>query len=388
MTRTTIGTATVTEGNAETSYVIPGDTTPGQYTIYATYNQTDNFMEAVGYNTAEIRIPTVTTITSPVIASTGETVTLTAHVTHHTNQNVDEGTVQFQMGGVNIGSPQSVGNDGVATLQYEIPNNTTDGTTISAMFIETSTYGASMSSNGSLHIRAGVNVAIDNLSANRDSTATITANITDGDDDPITQGQAQLYIDNTASGEPVNVTNGTATFTYSVANNATVGGHTIKVTYLQNNDYNSADGTAILTVRTPTTLTPVNISGNKGATIPITIRVTDHNSASVISGTVNITVGSGSPVSATVGSGGEATIQYEVPNNASGTISFTGQYVENTNYQGGTTSVAGVITVRKGTTVVVDSVKAELGDEITLGATITDEDSNLVNEGTVTYEIE
>lgn len=48
----------------------------------------------------------------------------------------------------------------------------------------------------------------------------------------------------------------------------------------------------------------------------------------------------------------------------------------------------GIITVRKGVTIVVDSVKAELGDEITLGATVTDENSALVDEGTVNYEIE
>ena len=292
------------------------------------------------------------------------------------------------MGGVNIGSPQNVNSNGIATLQYEIPSNTVDGTAIKAIFIETTTYGSSQSANGTLRIRSNVNVVVTNVSANRNSTATISATITDSNGDNITQGQAQLYIDNTASGTPVSISNGAVSFTYSVANNATVGSHSIKVTYIQNEDYDSADGTAILTVRTPVTLTAVNVSGNKGSTISVTIRVTDSNNASITSGTVNITVGLDSPVSASVGSGGEATIQYSIANDASGTVSFTGQYVENNNYQGATTSTNGVITIRKGTTVTVDSIKAELGDEITLGATVTDENSNLVNEGTVTYEIE
>ena len=386
MTRTNIGTATVENGVAETTYTIPGDATTGSRTLYATYQQNDNYMLAEGYNTIEIRIPTVTTI-EDVLASIGETATFTANVKHHTTQNVDEGTVQFQMGGVNIGTPAAVSN-GVATLQYEIPSNTEDGTEITAVFIETNTYGASTSAAGTISIREGTNVLVQNLSANRDTTATITATVTDASGDNVNTGQAQLYIDNTISGEPVNVVNGAVSFSYSVANNAILGGHTIKVAYLQNDTYDPAEGTATLTVRTPTTLTAVNVSGNKGATIPVTVRVTDPNSTAIIDGTVNITVGQGTAIPATVGSSGEATINYEIPSDASGTIEFTAEYVENVNYQGSTMETTGVITVRKGITIVVDSVKAELGDEITLGSTITDENSQLVDEGTVNYEIE
>lgn len=386
MTRTQIGTATVENGVASTTYTIPGDTTPGSHTLYGVYQENDNYVNAEGYNTLEVRIPTVTTV-SDVLASIGETATFTANVKHHTNENVNEGTVQFQLGGVNIGTPVSV-SAGVATLQYEIPSNTEDGTEITAIFIETSTYGASTSAAGTISIREGTNVLVQNLSANRDSTATITATVTDASGDNVSTGQAQLYVDNTISGEPVNVVNGAVSFSYPVANNAILGGHTIKVSYLQNDTYDPADGTATLTVRTPTTLTAVNVSGNKGATIPVTVRVTDPNSTAIIDGTVNITIGQNTAIPATVGSSGEATINYEIPNDASGTIEFTAEYIENVNYQGSTMATAGVITVRKGVTIVVDSVKAELGDEITLGATVTDENSALVDEGTVNYEIE
>ena len=386
MVKTAIGNANVVEGRAETSYIIPSDTTPGTHTLYATYVQNDHFMTGTGYNTAEIRIPTVTTI-SDVLASIGETATFTAQVKYNTTQNVNEGTVQFKMGGTNIGTPVNVVN-GTATLQYEIPSNTEDGTVISAIFIETNTYGASQSENGTLSIREGTSVVVSNLSANLGTEITITANITDSNGDNVTTGQAQLYIDNTASGEPANVVNGVVSFNYSVANNAVLGGHTIKVSYLQNSTYDPADGTATLTIRTPTTLTPVNVSTNKGSQVPIVIRVTGPNSISIPEGTVKIKVGSGEPVTANVGVNGEATINYDVPNNATGTISFTAEYVENTNYQGSVTSTSGIITIRKGTVIVVDSVKAELGDTITLGSSVSDENNDLVTEGTVNYEIE
>lgn len=388
MTRTQIGTATVSNGVAETTYTVPGDTSSGLYTIYATYQENDDYELASAYANARIRIPTTITVDN-VLASKGEEgVQFKAYVKHHTSQNVNEGTVQFKVGGTNIGSAVNVSN-GVATLSYDIPSNQADGEAITAAFIQTDTYGGSTTTTaGLLTIREGTNVTVNNVSANRSSTATITASITDSDGDPISTGKAQLYIDNTASGSQVNVSNGSATFSYEVANNAVVGGHTIKVAYLKNDSYDPAEGTATLTVRTPTVLTAVNRSGNKGTTVPLVVQVKDNNNTAIPSGTVNITVGSDSPVSATVSANGEATINYAIPNDASGTINFTATFVEDTNYQGSTTATAGVLTIRKGVTVVVSSVEAELGETITLSSTVTDENSNLVNAGTVNYEIE
>ncbi|RAP44332.1 MAG: hypothetical protein BZ136_08890 [Methanosphaera sp. rholeuAM74] len=291
------------------------------------------------------------------------------------------------MGGNNIGTPVNVVN-GVATLQYEIPSNTADGTAIKAIFIETNTYAASESAAGSIKIRESTNVVVNDISANRDTSITITASVTDEDGDPINKGKARLYIDNTLNGELRSVSNGTVSFPYTVADNAVLGGHTIKVVYVQNDDYDSADGTGQLIVRTPTSLSPVNVSANKGSTIPVTVNVKDSNNQVVPNGTVNITVGNGEAVAATVNASGEATIQYEVPNNATGTINFTAAYIENNNYQSSTMSTNGVITIRKGVTVVVDSLKANIGDTVTLSSTITDENDNVVTAGTVDYEIE
>lgn len=394
MTKTTIAeNVTVSEGRAETTYVIPSDTTPGSHTIHATYAQNDHYMTSTGYNTAQIRIPTTITVDN-VLTSYGEETVFTATVKHHTNQNVDAGTVQFQVESsedvmVNVGSPVNVVN-GVATLTIdEAPSTWKDNGDIQATFIQTNIYGSSTSATATLSIRDEANVSVSDISGNRDTQITITATITDADDSGITSGQAQLYIDNTVSGSAQTVSNGSVSFTYSIADNAVVGSHTIKVVYLQNNEYDSAEGTASLIVRTPTTLTPVNVSGNEGATIPVTVRVTDPNNSAITSGTVNITVGSDSAVQATVGNSGEATIQYQIPSNTMGTtISFSASYVENTNYQGSSTATDGVITVREGTTIVVDSIQAELGDSITLGSTVTDSSSDPVDEGTVTYEIE
>ena len=235
MTRTEIATATVTDGEARTNYTIPSTIPAGSHRLYGVFQENDTHETATGYNTFEIRIATVTTINN-VLASIGETATFTAQVQYNTNQNVDSGTVQFQMGGNNIGTPVNVSN-GVARLQYEIPSNTETGTSIKAIFLETNTYAASESADGSIKIREGTNVTVTNVSGNLDSDITIEADITDSDGDRVNSGRARLYIDGTLNGELQTVTRGKVTFPYHIADNAVLGGHTIKVAYIQNDDY-------------------------------------------------------------------------------------------------------------------------------------------------------
>ena len=388
MTKTKIGTAIVTNGEAVYEWTIPSTMPVGTSTIYGTYLENNTYMAGEAYNTLEVRVGTVTTVTN-VLASKGETATFTATVKYNTNQNVNEGTVQFQLGSSNIGSPVNVSN-GIATLQYTIPTTGVEsGATIKAYFLETTNYGASTSNTATLTLRGGTNVTVNSISANRGTNATITATITDSNGDPVTTiDKAKLYIDNTYQSEVSAISNaGVVTFTYAVANNAIVGSHTIKVQYLQTNTQDAGEGTATLTVRTPTTLSPVNVSANAGSSVPVTIRVVDANNTPIPTGTINITVGEGSPISATVNASGEATITYNVPANATGTISFSGVYVEDNNYQGSSTVSNGVITIRQATSVVVDSKKANIGDTINLTATVTS-GQTMVDEGSLDFEVE
>ena len=381
-----IGTANVVDGEATIEWTIPSTMKIGTSNIYGTYIENSVYMSAEGYNTIQIRHATTTTVQN-VLASIGETSTFTANVKYSTNQNVNEGTVQFQLGNANIGSPVNVSN-GIATLQYIIPSNIESGAEIRAYFLETNTYAASTSNPGTLTLREGTNVSVNNISANRGEEITITANVTDSNAGPVNTGSAKLYIDDTLiDTQNINTTTGVVSFTYAVANNAILGSHTIKIEYQQNDSYDAGEGTGTLTVRTPTNLNPVNISANAGSTIPITINVVDQNNTPIPTGTVNIVIGETSPISAQVNASGEATIQYNVPQDASGTISFTAIYVENQNYQGSTTSTPGIITIRKATVVIVDSKRANIGDTINLSATVTSEEE-MVDEGTLDFEIE
>lgn len=386
---------TVTNGIAEYEYNVPGNKTPGTYQLYATYNENNHYQSSTNDTTFVVRIPTTITVENTTASYGGQAV-FTAHVKHHTDQNVGEGQVQFALDGTNIGSLVNVGQDGTATLTInETPNTYEDGAEITASYMRGTTYEASTTSTpGILDIRDGTSVSLSSLSGNRDENITINATITSvGENNTVVnvnEGTAQLYIDNTVAGEPVSVTSGAVSFTYHIANNAIVGGHTIKVVYDgQGGAYDPSEGTATLTVRNPTTLTPVNVSGNKGATVPITVNVVDALGTPVPSGTVRITVGEETPVEATVGATGSATIQYTIDaNETPGEIQFTAVFVEDDNYQGSTMATNGILTVRLVTGITVSSVDTVQGEQITLSSTVTDENENLVNEGTVNYELE
>lgn len=385
MVKTKIGTATVVDGEAILEWTIPSNAKIGTSNIYGVYLENSIYMRGESYNTIQIRIGTTCTVEN-VLASTGENATFTARVKHSTNQNVDEGSVQFQLGGVNIGSPVNV-SQGVATLQYIIPSNVSTGTEIRAYFIETNTYGASISNAGTLTIRKGTNVTVTDISANRTESITITGQVTDKEGNNVNTGVAKLYIDETLISSEDVTRNGTVSFNYTVANNAILGSHVLKIIYEQNNSYEGGQGTGTLIVRTPTVLTPVNVSVNAGNTCDVTIRVTDENGITITTGTINFTIGETSNLSASVNQYGEATYQYEVPQGSIGYIEFSGQYIQDTNYQGSSTPTNGRITIRKSTVVTVDSKKANVGDTINLSATVTS-GQELVDEGSVDFEIE
>ena len=405
MTRKQIGTADVVRGVAEAEWDVPSNETVGTRILYATYVMNDEYMTAEAYNNAVIRIPTTTTVygmsgqntTTQILGSVGETVRIYADVKFNTDNNVDAGGVQFIINkGTDderpINTTYATLSNGTAYVDYKILDGDSTGDTITAVYNRGGDYENSESSTpATFKIREASNVVVSPQRGNRGDTVSIVAAITDSDGDEITQGDAQLYIDNTAVGQPVSVSEGSVTFSYDISNNEVVGSHTVKVTYGQTGDYDPSEGTSTLTVRNPTTLTSETIYVNRGQQdVPVVIQVRDSLNQNVSSGTVNITVGSGIAQSAQV-TGGEAQILFDVPNDAAygSTISFTAAFVEDNTYQGSTMANNGVISVRKALTMVVNDIDAVLGQQdVTLSATVDNTDGTPVTSGTVNFEIE
>lgn len=385
-----IGTVNVENGQATKSYTIPSNFKVGESTIRAVYLENDHYQRGEDTSTLTVKKPTALTV-SNTLGSIGKSATFKATVEDVVaGSNINVGTVQFKLGGNNLGSPVSAtGTEFI--LNIAVPSGTETGDEITAVYQGTSTYDGCVSTTaGIITLRKDINITVPTVSANRGTTPTITATCTDGQGQPVTTGSAVLKIDGVQSGESVNIdtTNGTFTFTsYSVGSSATVGSHTITVEYAENDTYNEQTGTGSLIVRTPTTITCVDTSANPGEQgKSIQVNVRDNNNNNVTEGNVQITVGSGSAVTAAV-SNGVATISYDVPQAASGSISFSAVYVENNNYQGSSTSSNGTITIRQAVTVAVDEVSANLTDDITLSATVTSGNTD-VDEGQLTFTID
>ena len=390
MTKHNIDTVNVRNGVATTEYTVPSNFKVGQSTIIATYIENDNYQTASANGQVTIKRPTSISVGNT-LASKGQTGVFTATVLDTVaSTNVSEGTVQFKLDGVNFGSPVTSSN-GTFTLNQTIPNDAETGDEITAVYQGNNTYaGCTTTTAGILTLRQDINITVPTLSANRGSTPTITATCTDGNSDPITTGSAILKIDGVQSGQAVTIDSQTGTFeftSYSVPASATVGSHTITVEYQQNDSYNATTGTGSLIVRTPTVLTAVDTSANpgeEGHTLQVNVR--DNDNHEVTEGTVEITVGSNSAVQAAV-SNGVATITYDVPAAATGTINFTASYIQNANYQSSTTATAGVITIRQAVTVSVSDVSGNLSETVNLSATVTS-GGNDVDEGQLTFDIE
>ena len=146
---TVIGTAVtvnVAAGAAGATYVLPGGTAGGTYTIKAVYNGTSNFAPSTDTSHSLTVSPAATTTTAAAAVATSsasdQNVTLNAAVTSP-GGTVNEGAVTFTLlqGNTVIGTAITVPvTAGAASGPYVLPGNTAAGTyTIKAVYNDTGT---------------------------------------------------------------------------------------------------------------------------------------------------------------------------------------------------------------------------------------------------------
>ncbi|RAP46433.1 MAG: hypothetical protein BZ136_07445 [Methanosphaera sp. rholeuAM74] len=382
MTTRQLGTATVNNGIARTQYTIPGNEQVGDYTLRGTYQQNDTYKEATA--TAEFKIRIATSITvDNVLANHNETATFTAHVLYENSNTVNTGQVQFKLGGQVIGTANVSG--GLATLEYQVPSTVSTGDQITATYTGTSTYGTSTTITPAvIKIRETPSVLVQNVSVNRGDSIAIPITVEDENGDPISTGQMSVYIDNTL----IDTVNISSSYTYTAPSNIQAGSHTVKVVYLQNEDYKSVYGTATLTIRAATRIVASNISANAGEQTPLQVTVYDEHNVIVTEGQVTFTGPSGDPANVAVANDGTATTNIEIDSiaNDGSTYNYTAVFNQTSNYEA-STQVTIVVTVRTRVVITLADVTANRGDIIYLSATVEDNSGNEVDTGTVTYEL-
>ena len=400
MTEKQLGTATVSGGIARTNYTIPSDELIGDFTLHGTYVENNHYREAT--DTADFRVRVGTTITvDNVTGNTGESSNFAAHVLSG-NSPVNEGQVQFKLEGSIIGTANV--SNGVATLAYTIPGTASDGDSITANYLGTSTYGTSVTaSSGTLHIRSGVTVTVDAVVGNREGTVELSCLVEDGTGNPITSTSVDFYLDNTLIGtdSTADATSNKYSTSYTIPSNAVAGVHTIRCVSAQTGDHLGAEGSGTLRVRMPVTVTVEDASVNIGGTTTLVAHVLDENNAPATSGkgvfSINgktVNDANNQRIYVQVDSNGTCTLSgvacptgTYVVEGATRTIDFT--WIGGDNYENvsNTDVVDATLTVRKTPVLIVSDVTANRGDTIYLSTSVTYNDEN-VTEGTVTFILE
>lgn len=377
----------VSNGIASLPYNINSDEPVGDFKLKGTYLQNDLYQES----SAEVDFKTRKGTTITVENSRGnynEAVTLTAHVYYNGSTPVPSGQVQFKVAGSIVGTG-SVTN-GTATYTIDpLTEGYTTGSEITANYLGDSTYGVSETTiAGTLNIRETPTVVLQNVIGSRGENATIPVSVEDVDGESIVSGSVTLYVNNTET-DTRTLSSGQASFTYSVPANATAGQNLIKVVYTQSDDYTTAEASAYLLVRYDTSIAVSNLSGNPSENVTLTATVTDEFDNPVTEGKVNITVGSDTFNNLSVGNDGKATCTYPIPSDATGTITYSASYIQNDTYEDCSTANDGVITIRKTVNITVTPVTANLGDTVTLQATVVDSGTQQnISVGEVEFEIE
>jgi opacity protein-like surface antigen len=377
-------TAEVNNGLASLEYRVKSDVPVGDYSITGTYLENDLYKSSEDSAVIRVRRRTVTALPSEIITNYHEVCQIEASVNYDTNVPVNEGIVEFSINDVAVGTANVV--NGIATYTInDVLTSYKTGDTILAVYKGSNTYSVSASEVATLKIRKDVTIHIDNIIANRGSNANIQFRVTDSSD-TLVDGVCNIIVDgNTVTSVTLNQQE--VSYQYTISQNINKDILPVAIEYIQNNNYKSTNASAVINIRKPVTVTCNNASANAGEAVTLTVQIKDYHNVGVTGGQVDVSVGGGTTQPYSVGNDGIAMFQYTPPLSATGTINYTATYIQNDNYESGTSSISGIITIRKGVTIVVDDVTANIGDTIPLTARVTYGNNVPVNTGRVEFEI-
>ena len=170
----------------------------GNYTIDVSTVKTDEFNAVHVTGTLTIKQDTLISL-SPAIqsANQGDTKTLGAIIT-------DENGGTVTLGQVRITYPDdttqtvAIGSSNPNTFSYQVPANAVDGDelTYTIQYIAgNAPYEDSQTVTGKINIRSTTYIDIQDVTTTTGDTATITASVTDGDNQPVIEGEVEFEVE-------------------------------------------------------------------------------------------------------------------------------------------------------------------------------------------------
>ncbi|MDO5825544.1 MAG: Ig-like domain repeat protein [Methanosphaera sp.] len=348
----------------------------GQYDITVKYE--DGKYEAADWDlTITVFTKDATIVTDEFItAYVGDAISITASVEDENEETVTVGKLVLYKDDVPVDDCELT--TGTATLT--IPAYTVAGEDI---------YTIKYEGNGNYEVYdAAVTVTVNKVLAVMtveseftgliDEDIAIPVTITIGDT-PITQGTISIF-ENGVQLNSTEVTGETTTITVSYPE---LGTHTIRISY-EDDKYEASDKTVTVTVnKIETTLSVENQTVKVDDEVTITATVVDVNNNPVTTGTVQFKDADGNILKQVSVTDGVAEYSYT----ASDAIveEFTVIYKENPKYVGSSTTAT--VTVNKyETTLTVNSPTVNVDDEVTITATLVDENNNPVTVGRVQFK--
>lgn len=273
-----ITTATIPAGNKSGAMPFYKDATAGTPTLTAT----------VGPASATVQASVSKGTTSAAVASSlnpsfsGQQVTFTDTVSVSSGTGVPTGTVQFQDGGVNLGSPVAlVNNGGVFTAQLQTSALSVATHIITAIYGGDNNFGGSTSSALSQVVKSAATtttISAPAIAFGADGLVTVTVAAQDPTAGTPT-GNVTLAVN---SGTPISqaLVNGSTTFTITQPN---AGTYALAATYAAQNNFNTSSAIGALQVNQATaTLAFGTLTFNyDGASKPVTVMTSPANLSGV-----------------------------------------------------------------------------------------------------------
>jgi uncharacterized repeat protein (TIGR01451 family) len=416
-----VTSSTVSSGNASVTFVLPGNTPAGTYTIVATYNPGSDFTGSSDNAHTLIVNPSGTTIAAAnqtaTFGSTNQNVTLWAVVnTTGGSGSVNEGTVTFGVfnGATQIGSSATsiTVSGGSASAIFVLPGNTPAGSySIVATYNAGTDYTGSTESTHTLNVgQAGTTITGSDQTAtfgtnNQNVTLSATVSPTGGAG-PVNEGTVTFGVFNGATEigsatTSATVSGGAASATFVLPPNTPTGSYSIHATYNPGSDYTgSSDNTHTLSVsQAGTTIVAADQTatfGSSNQNVTLSAIVTATGGAGPVSeGTVTFGVFNGatqigSTTSSTTVSSGNASATFVLPaNTAAGSYSIHATYNPGSDYTSSSDNTRFLAVNQAATTTTGADQTATFGSSnqnVTLSATVSG-GSGTVSEGTVTFAV-
>ncbi|MCA1008893.1 Ig-like domain-containing protein [Rhodococcus hoagii] len=355
----------VVNGVATLPYTFSGS---GSHSIGASFTGAPGFADASATSPGSIEVSdpdqqTTTTVSVPATAQTGTAVTLEATVAPVPTG----GTVQFKVGGVDVGAPQTV-SVGAASLPWTF--NAAGSFEVTAVYSGVTGFEGSTSAPQSVTVTVPDVVTSLTLDVPATAVTGASVNLTAAVSPSGAQGAVQFTDGGTPIGAPVPVVNGVATLPYTFSGS---GSHSIGASFTGGPGFADASATspASIVVSDPDqqTTTAVTVPGTAQTGTVVTLEATVAPAPT--GGTVQFKV-DGNPVGAPQAvSGGAASLPWTF--DAAGSFAVTAVFSGATGFEGSTSAPQSVTVSAPDVTTslsVTAPATATTGESVDFSATV------------------